>query len=154
MKYTYHMVVDGNETTGTYDSIETCLNELMSLLFNTLGDGDGENGGEGSLWRCAKEIYDSIARGIVFKYADCSFYISTSGKEETEEIEDKEYTFGFSAVVSNQITVRAKNYQEAREKYLKKRVEFMDDLMEAIVETKTDWDYDRNVNDEFENFSE
>ena len=111
MKYTYHMIVDGNETTSTYNSLETCMNELMSRIFNTLGNGDGENGGEGSLWRCAREIYDTIARGIVYTYADYSFYISTSGKEETEEIEDKEYTFGFSAVVSNQIIVTAKNYQ-------------------------------------------
>ena len=154
MKYTYHMVVDGNETTGTYDSIETCMNELMSRIFNTLGNGDGENGGEGSLWRCAREIYDAIASGKVYTYADCWFYIRTSGEEETKEDEDKGYIFGFSAVVSNQIIVRAKTYQEAREKYLKKRVEFLDDLMEAIVETKTDWDYDRNVNDEFEDYCE
>ena len=149
MKYTYHMVVDGNETTGTYDSLETCMNELMSRIFNTLGNGDGENGGEGSLWRCAREIYDAIAGGKVYTYADCWFYISTSGEKEVKK-DVKEYTFGFSAVVSNQITVCAKNYQEAKQKYLKKRVKFVDDLMEAIVETKTDWDYDRNVNDEFE----
>ena len=154
MKYTYYMVVDGNETTGTYDSLETCMNELMSRIFNTLGNGDGENGGEGSLWRCAREIYDAIASGKVYTYADCWFYIRTSGEEETKEDEDKGYIFGFYVVVVNQITVRAKTYQEAREKYLKKRVEFLDDLMEAIVETKTDWDYDRNVNDEFEDYCE
>ena len=149
MKYTYHIVVDGNETTDTYDSLETCMNDLMSRIFNILGNGDGENGGEGSLWRCAREIYDAITGGKVYTYADCWFYISTSGEKEVKE-DVKEYTFGFSAVVSNQITVIAKNYQEARQKYLKKRVEFVDDLMEAIVETKTDWGYDRNVNDEFE----
>ena len=154
MKYTYYMVVNGKETTGTYNSLETCMNELMSRIFITLGNGDGENGGEGSLWRCAREIYDAIVRGAVYTYADCWFYIRTSGEEETKEDEYKEYTFGFSAVVSNQITIHAKTYQEARQKYLKKRVEFVDDLVDAIVETKTEWDYDRNVNDEFEKLSE
>ena len=154
MKYTYHMVVDGNETTGTYDSIETCMNELMSRIFNTLGNGDGENGGEGSLWRCAREIYDAIASGKVYTYADCWFYISISGEEETKKDEDKEFNFGFSAVVANAITVHAKTYQEARQMYLKKRVEFIDDLMEAVEGTKNEWDYDGNVNDEYEDYRE
>ena len=87
MKYTYHMIVDKKKTSCTHDSLETCMNELMSHLFNTLGNGDGENDGNGSLWRCAKEIYDYIASGKVYSYAGCFFYIIK--EKNDEKVKDK-----------------------------------------------------------------
>ena len=54
---------------------EDCLNRAMLRLFEELGDGDGENGGEGSLWRCAKEIYDCLASGGHYCYADMEWWI-------------------------------------------------------------------------------
>lgn len=146
MKYTYHMIVDKNETSRTHDSLETCMNELMSHLFNTLGDGDGENGGEGSLWRCAKEIYDSIASGTTYTYANCSFYITKENDDENDK--DRNFVFRFSAVVDNSINLSAKTYEEALRKYNTYKNDFVKDLERCVNKSLMGWDYDGNINDE------
>ena len=61
--------------TKSFEDKSYALNFLMLDIYQTLGNGDGENDGEGSLWRCAKEIYDWLNDGIEFSYADCEWQL-------------------------------------------------------------------------------
>lgn len=56
------------------------LNYLMLDLYKTIGDGDMENGGLGSHWRCAREVYDVLAKFKVYSYADCAWWLENRGK--------------------------------------------------------------------------
>jgi len=43
------------------------------LVISELGDGDGENGGKGSLRNCVKEIAERFFACRRYSYADCIF---------------------------------------------------------------------------------
>lgn len=148
MKYTRHILINGTHFKQTYNNLDDCMHWMMQNIYSHLGNGDGKNGGKGSLWHCASEIYNTIKYGGIYEYADCRFWVTA--EEECGEPE-KEYTFGFSAVVSNQISVKAKSYNEALTKYRSIRNDYIKDLADSIDNTEYDWDYDGNVNDEFEN---
>lgn len=63
------------------DSLMECLDTAMLDIFAELHDGDGENGGNGSLWRCAREIYDFLESGTHYAYADCEWWIEKIPRE-------------------------------------------------------------------------
>lgn len=147
-KYTYYVNegVNGQFNmlySGIFTNLNDCMNELMRRLFLTLGNGDGENGGVGSLWRCAKEIYDTIASGKKYSYANYEFYITVY---EEQAKEDKVFGFEFSAVVDNYMTICAKNYEEAKKEYNARLPHFIKDLKECVKKSRMDWDYDGNIN--------
>lgn len=48
---------------------------MADAVIRELGDGDGENGGRGSLKNCYGEIVDCFIRGKKYVYADCEFSI-------------------------------------------------------------------------------
>lgn len=48
---------------------------VIQLLYVMLGDGDGENGGKGSLYNCADEIFTILFNGTGYCYADCTFAV-------------------------------------------------------------------------------
>lgn len=52
------------------------------LVISELGDGDGENGGKGSLKNCIDDIVTCFMAGHSYYYADCVF----SFREVTEEV--------------------------------------------------------------------
>lgn len=52
------------------------------LVISELGDGDGENGGKGSLKNCIGEIADCFMTSGTYNYANCVFSFS----EVTEEV--------------------------------------------------------------------
>lgn len=58
------------------------LNRLMCDLYNTIGNGDGENGGKGSLWNCATEILNSLKNYEVYEYAGCSWRVLPMSHEQ------------------------------------------------------------------------
>ena len=48
---------------------------IADAVIRELGDGDGENGGHGSLKNCYGEIVDCFIRRKKYVYADCEFSI-------------------------------------------------------------------------------
>lgn len=67
-------------TLKTFWDEDEALNYLMLDLFKEVGNGDNENGGKGSLWRCSKEIYDTLKDGYSYSYADCNWQLE-KGKD-------------------------------------------------------------------------
>lgn len=124
---------------------DNVMNWVMNSLFEDLGNGGmsakkNSDGSIGSLWRCADEIYDSIASGLHYSYANREFWIS-----KNEEVE-KKYIFRFSAVVDNSVIVNAKNYDEAKlmaQKVIDNEINVLENQTQC-----TNWHYDGNVNDE------
>lgn len=55
------------------------LDFAMLTLFSEIHDGDNENGGKGSLWNCAPEIYRMLGEHGVYEYADLSVKIDIMG---------------------------------------------------------------------------
>lgn len=55
--------------------VDEGLNRLMCDIFNTIGNGDGENGGKGSLWNCAPEILNTLKNYDAYEYAGCSWRV-------------------------------------------------------------------------------
>jgi hypothetical protein len=122
------------------------MNELMQELFKILGNGDSENDGVGSLWRCAKSIYDTLKSGNVYEYANCKFWVEFVN--EPEEKQDKRYTLRYSAVVHNSVTVQAEDNEELKRirEYYEKTI--IDDLKRSCNGLGSHWHYDGNINDE------
>jgi hypothetical protein len=122
------------------------MNELMQELFKILGNGDSENDGVGSLWRCAKSIYDTLKSGNVYEYANCKFWVQFVN--EPEEKQDKRYTLRYSAVVHNSVTVQAEDNEELKRirEYYEKTI--IDDLKRSCNGLGSHWHYDGNINDE------
>ena len=149
MKYIYHIEDNGNHIKCEHSNIDDCMNELMQHLFNKLGNGDNENGGKGSLWRCSQSIYDTIRSGSVYEYANCKFWVEFV--DGTSEEPSKYYLVHYSAVVHNSVTIEAKNYEE-----LKERQKFWEELFTSDLKhlfnkkSKTAWHYDGNINNEGE----
>lgn len=71
------------------ESLDVVLSAAMSDIFHEVGNGDGENGGAGSLWRCAREIYDSLRRGTKYTYADITWWIESIPRESDKDKEGK-----------------------------------------------------------------
>lgn len=61
---------------------ETACKFCADLVISEMGDGDGENGGKGSLKNCIDEIAKMFEDGGRYCYADCTFDI--------REVVDKE----------------------------------------------------------------
>ena len=149
MKYIYHIKEKGSHIQREHSNIDNCMNELMQELFKILGNGDSENGGAGSLWRCAQSIYDTLKSGGVYVYADCKFWVEFI--DEPKEKPSKYYTLHYSAVVHNSVTIEAVNREELKERRKFWEELFINDLKEMCVDgSKTAWDYDGNLNDEGE----
>ena len=148
MKYIYHIEDNGNHTKCEHSNIDDCMNELMQHLFNTLGNGDNENGGRGSLWRCSQYIYDAIRSGNVYEYANCKFWVEFVN--EPKENPPKWYTLRYSAVVHNSVTVEVENYEELKRirEYYEKTI--IDDLKSCCNGLGSHWHFDGNINNEGE----
>ena len=149
MKYIYHIEEKGSHIQREHSNIDNCMNELMQELFKILGNGDSENGGAGSLWRCAQSIYDTLKNGGVYVYADCKFWVEFV--DEPEEKTSKYYVLRYSAVVHNSVTIEAENREE-----LEERRKFWEELFTSDLKylfnkkSKTAWHYDGNINNEGE----
>lgn len=146
MKYISHIIKNGSYDLYEHSNIDDCMNQLMQHLFKTLGNGDNENGGVGSLWRCAQFIYDTLRSGSIYEYANCKFWVEFI--DETKKEQDKRYTLRYSAVVHNSITVQVKDKEELkriREQYEKT---IIDDLKKSCNGLGCSWHYDGNINDE------
>lgn len=137
MKYIYHIEENGNNVMSEYSNIDNCMNELMQELFKILGNGDSENDGVGSLWRCAKSIYDTLKSGNVYEYANCKFWVEFVN--EPEEKQDKRYTLRYSAVVHNSVTVQAEDNGELKRirEYYEKTI--IDDLKRSCNGLGSHW---------------
>lgn len=123
---------------GEADNMEDILDSAMSDIFNELHDGDGENGGAGSLWRCAREIYDSLATGTHYVYADCEWWIEKLCRDDVK----KTWTFWFSAVLDTSFTITDTSYERAKE-LAKKGIELRAaSLREYFGDGLMDWQYD------------
>jgi hypothetical protein len=148
MKYIYHIEEKGSHIQREHSNIDDCMNELMQELFKILGNGDSENDGVGSLWRCAKYIYDTLKSGNVYEYANCKFWVEFVN--EPEEKQDKRYTLRYSAVVHNSVTVQAEDNEELKRirEYYEKTI--IDDLKRSCNGLGSHWHYDGNINDEGE----
>jgi hypothetical protein len=148
MKYIYHIEEKGSHIQREHSNIDDCMNELMQHLFKTLGNGDNENGGWGSLWRYAKYIYDTNRSGGVYEYADCKFWVEFVNEPEEKQV--KRYTLRYSAVVHNSVTVQAEDNEELKRirEYYEKTI--IDDLKRSCNGLGSHWHYDGNINDEGE----
>lgn len=71
------------------ESLDVILDAAMSDIFHEVGNGDGENGGAGSLWRCARGIYDSLRRGEKYTYADITWWLENIPRESDKDKEGK-----------------------------------------------------------------
>ena len=89
---------------------EECLDTAMSDIYAELHDGDGENGGMGSLWRCAKEIYDSLANGHHYQYADCEWWIEKIPREQMT----RKWQFYYVAGLEKCIVIEDVTIEKAR----------------------------------------
>lgn len=148
MKYIYHIEDNGNHIKCEHSNIDDCMNELMQHLFNTLGNGDNENGGRGSLWRCSQFIYDTIRSGSAYEYANCKFWVEFV--DEPEEKNSKNYLLHYSAVVHNSVTIEAINREELEERRKFWEELFISDLKGICKKSKSAWHYDGNINNEGE----
>jgi hypothetical protein len=148
MKYIYHIEGNGNDVMSEYSNIDNCMNELMQELFKILGNGDNENGGKGSLWRCSQFIYDTIRCGGVYYYENYRFWVEFV--DETKKEQDKRYTLRYSAVVHNSVTVQAKDKEELKRirEYYEKSI--IDELKIKCDGLGNHWHYDGNINNEGE----
>lgn len=148
MKYIYHIEEKGSHTQHEHSNIDNCMNELMQELFKILGNGDGENGGVGSLWRCSQSIYDTIRSGNVYEYANCKFWVEFI--DEPKEKTSKFYLLHYSAVVHNSVEIEAVNREELEERRKFWEELFASDLKYLCKKSKTAWHYDGNINNEGE----
>jgi hypothetical protein len=146
MKYIYHIEEKGSHIQREHSNIDDCMNELMQHLFKTLGNGDNENCGRGSLWRCSQFIYDTIRSAGVYEYADCKFWVEFV--DEPKEKPSKYYTLHYSAVVHNSVTIQVKDNKELERirEYYEKTI--IDDLKKSCNGLGSHWHYDGNINDE------
>ena len=71
--------VDGHLKTILYYEVSCELHEaariMADVVIRELGDGDGENGGSGSLKNCYGGIVDCFMDGHPYEYADCEFHV-------------------------------------------------------------------------------
>ena len=129
------------------ESLDAILDGAMTDIFNELHDGDGENGGAGSLWRCAREIYDALKTGTHYAYADCEWWIEKIPREDVA----KTWLFRFSAVLDASFTVTDNIYEQAKKKANEIASARAAELNDYIGKTGLlGWYYDGNFGDEGE----
>jgi len=141
--YNVYSKKSGRETKLPFGDKETAHHYLMLDIYETVGNGDGENGGEGSLWRCAREIYDTLESGGVYSYADCQWRLEVESVEDTKE---KTYVFHASATVSTNVTVTALSEEDAEAKQDALIGETVENLSDALRSYGSSWEYDGNLN--------
>jgi len=80
----YLVKENGEETILFYrmpaEKHEACT-FLADCIIRELGDGDGENGGRGSLKNCYGDIWNALFFTGHYEYADCRFAVHESLKE-------------------------------------------------------------------------
>ena len=59
-----------------YCELHEAARILADAVIRELGDGDGENGGCGSLKNCYGDMVECFISGNAYYYADCEFYIT------------------------------------------------------------------------------
>ena len=114
---------------------EECLDAAMSDIYAELHDGDGENGGMGSLWRCAKEIYDSLANGHRYQYADCEWWIEKIPREQMT----RKWQFPYVASLEMRIVIEDKTMEKARERAKEAIMQSAHQLREYIGDGLMGW---------------
>ena len=76
----YRQNDEGMKSTILYYDVYCDLHEAAKLMADAvireLGDGDGENGGSGSLKNCYGEIFNCFMCGHGYAYADCEFFMT------------------------------------------------------------------------------
>lgn len=77
----YRMDDEGySKSTILYYDVYCDLHEaakiMADVVIRELHDGDGENGGSGSLKNCYGEIFNSFMEGHGYTYADCQFFMT------------------------------------------------------------------------------
>lgn len=77
----YRMDDEGySKSTILYYDVYCDLHEaakiMTDVVIRELHDGDGENGGSGSLKNCYGEIFNCFMSGHGYTYADCQFFIT------------------------------------------------------------------------------
>jgi len=61
-----------------FDNLDRAVDWLTEQLFEELGDGDGENGGKGSLRNCETEIRETLTQLNPYTYANTKFQVITA----------------------------------------------------------------------------
>ena len=59
-----------------YCDISEAARIMTDVVLRELHDGDGENGGSGSLKNCYGEIFNCFMEGRGYTYADCQFFVT------------------------------------------------------------------------------
>ena len=76
----YRQNDEGQKSTILYYDVYCDLHEaariMTDVVIRELHDGDGENGGSGSLKNCYGEIFNCFMCGHQYGYADCVFFIT------------------------------------------------------------------------------
>jgi len=83
---------------GVFCKSEKAVSHAMFDIMSEIGEGDCENAGRGSLWKCAGEIYDILKKGDKYYYADCSWWV-------VPVVEDRTYSFMCSVRVSKEVRI-------------------------------------------------
>lgn len=89
MKY----VAEGKRLDGgvicrkSFDRLEDAVNWLTNQLYDELGDGDGENGGRGSLRNCEGDIRKTLAALQTYGYAECRFKVRHMTDQQARDLE-------------------------------------------------------------------
>lgn len=128
------------------DTMVDCLYTAMSDIYAEIHKRGGEKGGQSSLWRCAKEIYDSLDSGKHYFYTDIEWWIEKAPLIEVE----RTWVFRFSAVFDTSFCVEAKGYKDAKEKSKEIVKQSAADLKEYVGKDLLGWQYDGNWADEGE----
>lgn len=131
-----------NETPHTVllastETHEECLDTAMSDIYAELHDGDGENGGMGSLWRCAKEIYDSLANGHRYQYADCEWWIEEIPREQMT----RKWQFYYVADLEKCIVIEDTTIEKARARAKDVIMQSTHELREYIGDDLLGWKF-------------
>lgn len=100
-----------NFVLATCPTKEAALNAALVDLFSDLGEGDGDNGGKGSLWNCAPEIYAVLSEGKTYSYADQEWFI-----KEVPPPFGRVFHIGVKRVDMVWMNVRARDMETAKRK--------------------------------------
>lgn len=97
-KFYYEVEGINEENKRLFHSIHKTLNEGVNRfvvgILAEIGDGDGENGGKGSLYNCLDEIRDMVNEHFINKetpfcytYSGCDFFIAKIGGTQFEPLD-------------------------------------------------------------------